>query len=127
MTTYSQDVADAPDSQTLSKGKFRLWVPTQLDTFVHSSNDVCLAQELVRDVLPRSDCDSERDASSGYCGDFGHVLHVVSLPLRRCCTQLVNGVKDLRFLQVSLRSDFGVGDVNSNQIPKIKSWDTIHP
>ena len=46
-----QDVVDAADSQTLTEGKFRLWVVTQLNSFVHCSNDVCLGQELVRDVL----------------------------------------------------------------------------
>ena len=53
----------------------------QLDTFAQSSNDVRLCQELVRDELSRSDSDSECDASSNNCGDFGHALHVVA-PLR---------------------------------------------
>ena len=38
--------------QTLSKGKFRLRVLAELDAFVHRSDDVCPARELVRDELP---------------------------------------------------------------------------
>ena len=57
----SQDVVDAAHSHTLSeKGKFRLRVLAELDAFVHFSNDVCLAQEVVRDVLSRSDSGSEK-------------------------------------------------------------------
>ena len=81
---YSQDVVDAADSQTLTEeGKFRLRVLAEVDAFVHCSNDVCVGQRLVRDVLSRSDNDSECDASSDNCGDFGHVLHVADPPLRR--------------------------------------------
>ena len=93
-------MVDAANSHTLSEeGKFRL-----LDAFVHCSNDVCFAQELVRDVLSWSDSDSECDASSG---DFGHVLHVASPPLKRRCIQVVQAVNDFCFLWVPLRSDFG--------------------
>ena len=80
----SQDVAHAADSQTLSgDGKFRLRVLAQLDAFVHCSNDVCFAQELVRVVLSMCDSASECHASSSNCGNFGHTLHVVDPPLKR--------------------------------------------
>ena len=36
----SQEVVDAADSQARSEGKFRLRVLTQLNSFVHCSNDV---------------------------------------------------------------------------------------
>ena len=102
----------AADSRTLSEdGKFRLQVLAKLNAFVHCSNDVCLAQELVRDVLMRSDSDSECDASSGNCGDSGHVLHVADPPHRRFCIQVVHVADDFCFLVVPLLPDFGVGDV----------------
>ena len=51
VAVHSQEAVDAANSQTLSEeGKFRLRVLTQLESFVHGSNDVCLVQELVRDV-----------------------------------------------------------------------------
>ena len=85
---YSQDVVDVANSHTLSEeGKF-----------VQCSNEVCFAQELVCDVLSRSDSDSERDASSGNCGNFGHVLHVTVPPLKRRCVQVVHVVDDFCFL-----------------------------
>ena len=62
-------------------------------------------KELVRDVLSRSDSDSER-ASSGDCGDFGHVLHFADPPLKRRCIQVVHVADDLCFLEVPLRFDF---------------------
>ena len=41
VAVYSQDVVDAADSQTFSlESIFRLRVLTQLDTFVHNSNNV---------------------------------------------------------------------------------------
>ena len=81
------------NSHTLSEeGKYSLRVLTKLDAFIHCSNDVCLAQELVRDVLSRSDSDSKCDASSGNCGDFGHVLHVADPPRKRRCIQVVRAV-----------------------------------
>ena len=104
---YSQDVVGAADAQTFAEeGKFSLRVLT----FVHCSKDVCLGQELVRDVLLGSDRDSVCDASSGGCGDVGHVLHVINSPRRRCCIQVVH-VDDFYFLWVPLRSNLGVGDV----------------
>ena len=74
-------------------------------------SNVCFSQDLLRDILSGSDSDSECDASSGNCGDFGHVLHVADPPLRRRCIQVVRVVDDFCFLKVPLRSDFGVGDV----------------
>ena len=93
------------------EGKFRLRVLVELNAFVHSSNDVCFPQELVRDFLSGSDNNSECDASSGHCGDSGHVLHVADHPLKRRCIQFVHVVDDFCFLWVPLRSDLGVGDV----------------
>ena len=79
---YSQDVVAAANSHTLSEeGKLRLRVLGELDAFVHYSDDICLAQEQVRDELPDSGGDSECDASSGNCGDFDYVLHVADSPL----------------------------------------------
>ena len=68
------------------------------DAFVHCSNDVCLAQERVRDVLSRSDSDSKCDASSGHSGNVGHFLHVVDFPLKRRCNRVVRVVDDFCFL-----------------------------
>ena len=99
----SQDVVRAADSQILS------------GAFVHCSNDVCFAQELLRDVLSWSDSDSKCDASSGNCGDFGHIPYVTNSPLGRRCIQVVHVVDDLRLQRVPLRSDFGVGDIEFPQ------------
>ena len=47
-----QDVVDT--ANTLSEqSKFPLWVLAELDALMHRSGDVCLAQELVSDGLPR--------------------------------------------------------------------------
>ena len=47
-----QDVLDTANSQTLAKeGEFCLRILAQLNSFVHCSDDICLAQELVRDEL----------------------------------------------------------------------------
>ena len=47
------DVVDTADSQTLSEeGELRLQVLAELDAFVRCLDDICLAQELVRDELP---------------------------------------------------------------------------
>ena len=106
----SQDVADAADSQTLSEeGKFRLQVLAELDAFMHRSNDVCFAQEVVREKLSESDSDSECDASGSSCGN--HALHVVGPPLSRRCIQVVHEADDACLLGGPLRSDFGVGDI----------------
>ena len=49
-----QDVVDTANSQTFSKqGELCLWVLAELDAFVHCSDNICLAQELIRDELPR--------------------------------------------------------------------------
>ena len=54
--------------------------PGELNALVHGADDVCLAQELVRDS------DSERDAAVGDCRGFGHALHVANSPLGWRCT-----------------------------------------
>ena len=69
-------------SQTLSEeGELRLRVLAELDAFVRCADDVCLAQELVRDELPRPDSNSECDATGGNYGDFGQAPHVADSPL----------------------------------------------
>ena len=91
-----QDVVDTADAETLpEEGKFRLWVLAKLDAFVHGSDDVCLAQELVRDELPRPDSNSECGAAG--CGGFGQAPNVANFPLRRCCVQVGHEVEDFRF------------------------------
>ena len=98
------------------RGKFRLRVLAELNTFVHRPDDVCLGQELVRDELPRSHGNSECDASSSNCGDVDHVLNVADPPLRRWCNQVVHEVNDLRFLWCSFRSNFRIGVVEFVQV-----------
>ena len=93
-----EDVVATADSQTISEeGELRLRVLAELEAFVHRSNDVCLAQELVRDDLPRSNSDSEGDAAIGVCGGLGHVPHVTNSPLGWSCVQIVLVVDDFRF------------------------------
>ena len=112
VAVYSQDVVDAVNSHTLSEdGKFRLRVLAKLIAFVHCSNDVYLAEELVRNVLSRSNSDSECDASSGNCAELGLVLHVTDPPLKKRCIEVVLAVDDFCFLVVALRYNFGVGGV----------------
>ena len=63
-----QDVVDTADSQTLTEeGEPRLRFLAELDAFVYCSDDISLAQELVRDELSRSDSGSEGGASGGNC------------------------------------------------------------
>ena len=62
-----QDVVGTADAQTFSEGELCLRVPAKLDAFVHGSDDIHLAQELVRDELPRPDSNSECDAIVGNC------------------------------------------------------------
>ena len=48
-----QDAVDTANSQTFSKeGELCPWVLAELDAFVQCSDDICLAQQLVRDELP---------------------------------------------------------------------------
>ena len=42
----------------LTESKFCLWVLAKLNAFVHCLNDIRLGQELIRDVLSRSDSNS---------------------------------------------------------------------
>ena len=74
------------------------------------SDDVCLAQELVRDELPRSNSDSESHATVSNCGGFGHFRHVANSPLRKRCVQIIHVVDDFCFQWVPLRSDSGDDD-----------------
>ena len=63
-----QDVVDAAIPQTLlDEGELRLRVLAELDAFVHCSDDLCLAQEPVRDVLSRPNSYSEGGAAVGDC------------------------------------------------------------
>ena len=75
---------------------------------MHCADDICLAQELVRDELPRPDSNSECDATGGNCGGLGQAPHVANFPLRRCCFQVVHTV--FRMTSV-FRSDSGIGNV----------------
>ena len=60
----SQDVVDTADAQTLSKeAELRLRILAELDALVHCAEDICLAQELVADELPRPDSNAECDAT----------------------------------------------------------------
>ena len=62
------DVVGTANSQTLSEeGELRLRVLAELDAFVHCSDDICLAQELVRDEVQRPNSDSECDGTGGTC------------------------------------------------------------
>ena len=62
-----QDVVDTANSQTFSKeGELCLRVLAELDAFVHCSDDI-RPQELVHDELPRTNSNSECDATVGNC------------------------------------------------------------
>ena len=115
VAVHPENLVDTTHAKTLTWQR-KFCMRTQLDTFVHSSNDVCLCQELVRDELSRSFSDSECDSPSCYCGDLGHVLHVTNSPLRRYCTQVVHVVDDFRFLRVSFCSNFRIGVVEFLQV-----------
>ena len=118
MATHSQNVVDTTDTKAFTdESNLCLRVLTQLDTFVHDSNDVCLGQELVRDELSRSNSDCR-----GPVGTPSVVLpaviletlaklvvHVTNFPLKRCYTQVVHVVNDDRFLWGSFRSNFRIG------------------
>ena len=64
----AQDVVDATDPRALSEeGELRLRILTELNALVHCEDDICLAQELVREKLPGPNSDSECDAAVGDC------------------------------------------------------------
>ena len=90
-------------TQALSEeGELRLRVLAKLGAFVHRSDDVCLAQDLVRDGLPRSNSGSEGDASIGNFGRVGHFTHVTHSPLGWRHMQTVHVVDELLFVHVPL-------------------------
>ena len=99
----SERWVDTGDAKTFAwESNLCLLVLTQLNTFVHSSDDVGLGQELVRNELSGSHSSSERGTSSSRFGDPGHVLHVINSPLKRCCTRVVHVIDDVRFLWLQL-------------------------
>ena len=68
-----QDVVDTANSQNFSKeGHLCLRVLAELDAFVHCSDDIRLAQELVSDE-PRPNSNSECDAAVGSDSGIGNV------------------------------------------------------
>ena len=88
-----QDVVDAADAQTFSKeGELCLRILAMLDAIVHCTDDFSLVQELVRDELPRSDSNSECDATVCNCRVLGQAPDVANFPLKRCCVQVVHVV-----------------------------------
>ena len=114
----SQEVVDAADSQTLSEeGKFRLRVLTQLNAFVHCSDDVCLGQG----GAPRCTVEvRQRLPSVTLPAVTVETLAIFSTPpilhsggaASRSFTKLMTSV----FGWVPLRSDFGVGDIDFPQV-----------
>ena len=64
VTVHSEDVVDTTDRLS-RRSKFCLRVLTQLNSFVHGPNGICLGQELVRNELSGSNGNSECGASSG--------------------------------------------------------------
>ena len=104
----SEDVVDAADAQTLAEeGKFCLQVLAQLHTFMRSPDDVCLCQKLVRDMLARSHCNSERDTSAS-CGDKGERANIIDFPFRRSRIQVRDTMNDFCFLRISFCPNFSV-------------------
>ena len=78
-----KSVIDTADAKTFTQeSEFCLRILAQLNTLVHSSNDVCFGLELVRDELTGSYSNSACVASSGRCGDRGPAF-----ALRRLSTQ----------------------------------------
>ena len=111
-TMDPQDVVDTTDRRTLSEeGKFRLGVLAELNVLVRCADDICLAQELVRDELPRPSSNSERDAAVVDGKGFGQAPHVANSPLGWRCVQIAHVVDDFCFQRGSLSSDSSVGDV----------------
>ena len=78
---------------------------------MRGADGVCLAQELVRDKLPRPNSDSERDTAVGDCRGFDQAPDVANFSLRVCCVQVVNVVNDFCFQWFPLSFNSGVGDV----------------
>ena len=103
---HPEDEVDTTDAKALDEeSKFCLWVRTQVNTFVHSSNDVCLGQELVRNELSGSYSNSQCGASSGYRADLGHVLHRIGV---------------VEFLQARRYQDRVTHDVTIIHVPQVR-------
>ena len=81
VAVHPQDVVGTADPQTLSeKRELCLRILAEFNALVHCADDICLAQELVRDELPRPNSDSER--AVGGCRGFYHALHVAQFSTR---------------------------------------------
>ena len=99
-----QDVVDTADSRLSRRrantvsGSWQKLDLAELDAFVHCSDDICLAQELVRDELPRPNSDSECDATVGNCRGSGQAPHVADSPLGWRCIQMIHVVDDFRLV-----------------------------
>ena len=79
MAVNPRDVVDTANSQTFSKEcELCLWVLAELDAFVRCADDICLAQELIRDGLLRPNSDSECDATVSDCRVFGQARRRLS-------------------------------------------------
>ena len=64
MTTYPEDVVGSAHTKTFAKkSKMCLRLLTQLDAFVHGSDDIHFCQELVCDAAPWSHHDPECDVA----------------------------------------------------------------
>ena len=120
-----QDVVVTADAQTFPKeGELCLRILAKLDERVHCADDICLAQELVRDELRRPDSNCECVAAGGRCGSFGQAPGLANFPLRRCCVQVVHVVDDFRFQWVPLSSDSSIGKVEVLKKRQHQDWVT---
>ena len=124
MALKPQDVVDTADPKTLSEGELCLWIMAELNALVHRADDICPAQELVRDELSRPSNDSERGAAVGDCTGFVHAPHVANSPPGWRCIQIVYVVDDFCFQRISLSSDHVVGDVEILEKKQHQDWVT---
>ena len=102
-----QDVVDTAVSQTLSEGELCLRILAELNALVHCADNIFLAEELVRDKLPRPNSDSERDAAVVTAEYLAMLRTSPILPLGWRCIQIVHVVDDFCFKRVLLCSDSG--------------------
>ena len=56
--------------------------------FMHGTDDVCFRQELVRNILARSQCNSQCDVAINSRRNGSLWANVVDFPLRRSCVQV---------------------------------------